>query len=483
MADCSDPVVIAPMRENCPVCVGPFPFPGLYCNNLPARPFVCNEVLLLDAQWRSVAVTLAIDISSNHIRVVSYSGDNIRLSAPFTCLSASTSSYSVPSDPYRGTFSWLGSCPFSTSVVDCHPSHGVALLASDPSSEPVLLHFRTDHVIWKQSMNDEPFPVSRYGPFPPMAIAALKLSNKEDVRNAHVRPSCAAGSRLSSHILYTRVEPVGDASSACPGHDVIESILLLPPVRQGKLPPLVVSPHGGPHSAFTTAYSPHYAEYMCRAGGFAVLLVNYRGSTGFGSHALFSLPGRIGTVDVSDVVSATQSIKNLSPALVSGAACGIVGGSHGGFLTTHIVGQYPDMFQAAAARNPVTNLASMFTTSDIPDWTVVEASGVGSFSFDRYQVPDENRLKEMYLCSPIRYVGATIAPVLVCLGAKDMRVPYSQGMEYYYALKSQRSDETEGEETVKLRVYPEADHAIDIPASEADQWITIMNWFRRFLAA
>ncbi len=40
----------------------------------------------------------------------------------------------------------------------------------------------------------------------------------------------------------------------------------------------------------------------------------------------------------------------------------------GGFLTCHVVGQHPDRFTAAVARNPVVNIASMLSISDIPDW-------------------------------------------------------------------------------------------------------------------
>ena len=70
-------------------------------------------------------------------------------------------------------------------------------------------------------------------------------------------------------------------------------------------------------------------------------------------------------------------------------------------------------------------------------------------------------------------------PVLLCLGAKDRRVPHSQGLEYYHALKSQS---TLASDLVQMKVYPEADHAIDKPNSEADQFISMKLWFERFLS-
>jgi dipeptidyl aminopeptidase/acylaminoacyl peptidase len=59
----------------------------------------------------------------------------------------------------------------------------------------------------------------------------------------------------------------------------------------------------------------------------------------------------------------------------------------------------------------------------------------------------------MYACSPVQHAGAAQAPTLIALGAKDRRVPFSQGMEWYHSLKSRGI-------SAKLLCYPEDVHAI-----------------------
>lgn len=53
----------------------------------------------------------------------------------------------------------------------------------------------------------------------------------------------------------------------------------------------------------------------------------------------------------------------------------VMGGSHGGFLTGNLVGQYPESFKCGVLRNPVMDLGLMIHCSDIPDWTYMEAFG------------------------------------------------------------------------------------------------------------
>jgi acylaminoacyl-peptidase len=77
-----------------------------------------------------------------------------------------------------------------------------------------------------------------------------------------------------------------------------------PPRSPGPVP-AVLSPHGGPHTAFTLGWYPSFA-YLT-ALGYAVLAVNFRGSTGYGEAPLMSLPGHIGQHDVDDCMAALEA--------------------------------------------------------------------------------------------------------------------------------------------------------------------------------
>ena len=86
--------------------------------------------------------------------------------------------------------------------------------------------------------------------------------------------------------------------------------------------------------------------------GFSVLLLNYRGSSGYGQDSVDSTAGNVGSADVQDCQQAAEYLVN---------QCGfknvvLFGGSHGGFLTCHLIGQYPGFYKAAVGLNSVTCL-------------------------------------------------------------------------------------------------------------------------------
>jgi acylaminoacyl-peptidase len=183
------------------------------------------------------------------------------------------------------------------------------------------------------------------------------------------------------------------------------------------------------------------------------------------------------TNDVSDVMTcithAEKLTNNQGIPIIDSTRMSIVGGSHGGFLGSHLIGQFPDLFKAAALRNPVTNIPAMFSITDIPDWCHVETRGNDAFDFTSFNVPSQESISIAYRKSPIFYIGRVKTPTLLCIGAKDRRVPCSQGIEYYHALQSRGVPS-------KMLYFPEDVHAIDKPASEAEQWVQVADFISKY---
>ncbi|XP_041801281.1 S9 family peptidase [Chelmon rostratus] len=231
--------------------------------------------------------------------------------------------------------------------------------------------------------------------------------------------------------------------------------------------PLVVFIHGGPHSQFP-------AEWNCTTAGlvklgFAVLMVNYRGSTGFGQDSILSLIGQIGSQDVKDVqravLSALRTDTTLDPKRLA-----VIGGSHGGFLACHLVGQYPEFYRACAARNPVINAATLLGTSDIVDWRY---TSVG-FQYSYEQIPTAEAMAALLEKSPITHAAQIKAPVLLMLGGRDRRVSPHQGLELYKALKSRALP-------VRLLWFPEDGHSLSRVDTQADCFLNTVLWLQQHL--
>lgn len=232
--------------------------------------------------------------------------------------------------------------------------------------------------------------------------------------------------------------------------------------------PMIVVLHGGPHSVSTSGFSESLA--FLSSIGYSLLIVNYRGSLGFGEETLQSLPGKAGSQDVADVLTAIDSAIDMK--LADPSKIAVLGGSHGGFLTTHLIGQAPEKFRAAAARNPVCNLALMSGTSDIPDWCFVEAFGIKGKADFTY-APSKKHLDVLYDKSPIAHIDKVRTPTLFLIGAQDLRVPPSNGLQFARALKER------GVET-KIIMFPEDVHAIDKPVSDFESFLNIGVWFKKY---
>ncbi|KPJ08344.1 Acylamino-acid-releasing enzyme [Papilio machaon] len=249
-------------------------------------------------------------------------------------------------------------------------------------------------------------------------------------------------------------------------HDTEESVksftaLYFAPSELDKKFPLIVWPHGGPHTAFVNAFSLEAALFNML--GFASLQINYRGSIGAGDASVRFLLKRVGDADVRDCKLATDEILKQYP--VDSTKLCLFGGSHGGFLVTHLSGQYPDTYRVVVSRNPVVDVATMFNSTDIADWCAVEAG----FLFTEKGPISEEELLAMRRCSPLAHVHRVKAPTALMLGSGDKRVPHYQGLEYSRRLKANG---------VPTKVYMyEDNHSLSSLPAEMDNLINSADWF------
>ncbi|MGC7099331.1 prolyl oligopeptidase family serine peptidase [Amycolatopsis lurida] len=189
--------------------------------------------------------------------------------------------------------------------------------------------------------------------------------------------------------------------------------------------PTVFALHGGPHAADEDRFSAYRAVWL--DAGFAVVEVNYRGSTGYGSAWRDAIEGRPGLTELEDVAAVHDWA--VESGLAAPAKCVVNGASWGGYLTLLALGTQPSRWAAGVAGVPVADYIAAY-----------EDEMEQLRSFDRALFggsPDD--VPAVYRdCSPITYVDAVTAPVLVLAGDNDPRCPIRQ-IENYLDKLSARS--------------------------------------------
>ncbi len=203
---------------------------------------------------------------------------------------------------------------------------------------------------------------------------------------------------------------VTDALVDGPG-GTIHALVATPP---GDGPfPTVFLVHGGPTWHDSDSFAADRAAYVDL--GCAVVHVNYRGSTGYGAAWRDALTGRPGLTELEDLAAVRAWA--VSSGLADDARCVLAGGSWGGYLTLLGLGTQPDMWSAGVAAVPVADYLAAYED----EMEQLRAFDRSLFGGSPQEVPDLYRE-----CSPLTYVDAVQAPVLVLAGANDPRCPIRQ---------------------------------------------------------
>eukprot|EP00835_Amoeboradix_gromovi_P005543 NODE_531_length_7106_cov_0.213929.p1 type:complete len:628 gc:universal NODE_531_length_7106_cov_0.213929:2820-4703(+) len=287
-------------------------------------------------------------------------------------------------------------------------------------------------------------------------INSTSMEHGITVKSVDLR-SLLSGKLVDVHVYY-RQSGFGTISirSLSPSMDII---IMKPHNCNNKI---VYMPHGGPHSAYTTAYSNNLHLFLL--ANYTIVLINYTGSVGYGINNVNELVGKIGILDIEECYTVVSLLHQEE---FKGFKKYITGGSHGGFIASHMVGKYPNLFKACVMRNPVISLP-LNVSSDIMDWAFNEMGLALEQSSPRFPTPKEYEL--MYNQSSDRLCKNVTTPTLVMIGKDDLRVPPFQGLRWVQIVNSYNN-------VAKAIIYADNGHSLDL--YEADQYghDELIKWF------
>ena len=244
----------------------------------------------------------------------------------------------------------------------------------------------------------------------------------------------------------------------------IEGLLTYPAnYKSGRKYPLILNIHGGPAGVFTQNFTGAGSVYPIQAfaqQGYAVLRPNPRGSAGYGRAFRHANYNDWGFGDYDDDQTGVDKVIAMDVAHPDSLI--ICGWSYGGYMTSFTVTK-TNRFKAASVGAGVTNLMTFVGTADIP-----------GFMPDYFGGEYWDRLEMFMKHSAMFNIKNVKTPSQVIHGEKDLRVPPSQGFEFYVAMKRL------GVPT-EMITYPRTPHGVQEPKFIQDIGERMIGWFNKQL--
>ncbi|TXT38097.1 MAG: peptidase S9 prolyl oligopeptidase [Planctomycetota bacterium] len=271
-------------------------------------------------------------------------------------------------------------------------------------------------------------------------------------------------SQANSHLPNVSLGKVEVLQWKSTDGQVIEGLLTYPAgYKPGTRVPLLLQIHGGPMGVFVQSFAGNAGNYPNAAfasRGFALLQPNPRGSAGYGQKFRYANYQDWGGGDFRDIMAGVDRVIEMGVA--DPERMGVMGWSYGGYMTSWTITQ-TKRFKAASVGAAVTNLVSFTGTADIP-----------GFLPDYFGGQPWEDLKLYAARSPVLQAKGVTTPTLVQHGEADVRVPVSQGYEFYNAVKQQGVP-------VEMLILPRQPHGPTEPRMILKIMQTNLDWFEKYL--
>lgn len=244
----------------------------------------------------------------------------------------------------------------------------------------------------------------------------------------------------------------------------IEAFITKPPgMTATSKHPLIVNIHGGPHGQQGPAFNFKHQVYAAR--GWATLLVNFRGSTGYGQAFTDAVFGDQNGNEAQDVLYGLSAAmrRNL---WIDRDRLGVEGVSYGGQLTNWLITQ-TSIFKAAI---PIAGISNLISYNYMTYYNQYEQMEFGIFPHQG------NMMDVLWERSALKHVAKAKTPTMLMHGENDNDVPIAEAEQYYIALRDV------GVEAIMVR-YPREGHGIRESKHVVDSIDRCINWYVKHFPA
>lgn len=232
---------------------------------------------------------------------------------------------------------------------------------------------------------------------------------------------------------------------------------------EGRRYPAVYLIHGGPKSPWTDGWSYRWNPQIYTGAGYAVVMVNFHGSPGFGQEFTDAITSHWGDRPLEDLQKGWASALAANAFIDGDRACAL-GASYGGYMVNLIAGKWNGPWRCLVNHAGVFDAGQLMNAMD----SATFSSEFGGPSWERADVYRE--------FSPNTWVGDWSKPMLVLHGSRDFRVPIEQGLGTFSALQRR------GIESRFVHV-PDENHWVLKPRNWVDWQQEILNWTAEHTAA
>ena len=232
--------------------------------------------------------------------------------------------------------------------------------------------------------------------------------------------------------------------------------------EKNKRYPVAFLIHGGPQGSFGNHFHYRWNPQSYAGAGYAVVMVDFHGSTGYGQAFTDSISKDWGGKPLVDLKMGLQAALDRYP-WMDGEKVGALGASYGGYMINWIAGNWPERFNCLVNHDGVFDMRGMYYGTEelwFPEW---EQDGP-------YWMNPEQHEKH----NPALFVSEWKTPMLVIHGMLDFRIPVEQGLSAFTVLQRR-------EIPSKFLYFPDENHWVLQPKNSIQWHNTVLEWLDEWL--